>query len=300
MTLTPTLVDAAATAATVDLNARRRPLPVLTAVLTAVAVLVSMIFVVPAVWILIGSFRPTEEILTTMSPLTWRLVVPSQLTVQNYTHLLVDSGFSRALLNSAFVCVASVLVGLLISALAAYALSVFHFPGRNLVFAVVVISFMVPFEAIAIPLAQQFTDWGLGNTYVGLILPGIGNGLAVFNLRQHFLSIPTSYREAAMLDGASEPRILFSLYLRISGPALTNSAVLIFLGQWTAYLWPLLVVSNNDLQLAPVALAGTFGEHAADYGQNFAGTVLLSLVPAVSMLVLQRFFGRLAIGSGEK
>ena len=300
MTLTPTLVDAAATAATVDLNARRRPLPVLTAVLTAVAVLVSTIFVVPAVWILIGSFRPTEEILTTMSPLTWRLVVPSELTVQNYTHLLVDSGFSRALLNSAFVCVASVLVGLLISALAAYALSVFHFPGRNLVFAVVVISFMVPFEAIAIPLAQQFTDWGLGNTYVGLILPGIGNGLAVFNLRQHFLSIPTSYREAAMLDGASEPRILFSLYLRISGPALTNSAVLIFLGQWTAYLWPLLVVSNNDLQLAPVALAGTFGEHAADYGQNFAGTVLLSLVPAVSMLVLQRFFGRLAIGSGEK
>jgi multiple sugar transport system permease protein/putative chitobiose transport system permease protein len=103
-----------------------------------------------------------------------------------------------------------------------------------------------------------------------------------------------------MLDGASEPRILFSLYLRLSGPALTNSALLIFLGQWTAYLWPLLIVSDNDLQLAPVALAGTFGEHAADYGQNFAGTILLALVPAVSMFVLQRFFGRLSIGSGEK
>jgi putative chitobiose transport system permease protein len=300
VTLSSTMPEVATPAAVAPSRARRRPLPVLTVVLTAVAVVVSMVFVLPALWILVGSFRPTEEILTTMSPLTWRLVVPEQLTLANYHHLLVESGFSRALLNSAFVCLASVVVGLLISAMAAYALAVFQFPGRNLVFAVVVVSFMVPFEAIAIPLAQQFTDWSLGNTYTGLILPGIGNGLAVFNLRQHFLSIPTSYREAAMLDGASEPRILFSLYMRISGPALTNSAVLIFLGQWTAYLWPLLVVSNNDLQLAPVALAGTFGEHAADYGQNFAGTVLLSLVPALSMLVLQRFFGRLAIGSGEK
>jgi multiple sugar transport system permease protein/putative chitobiose transport system permease protein len=212
----------------------------------------------------------------------------------------VDSGFSRALLNSAFVCIASVVIGLLVSSMAAYTLAVFRFPGRNLIFALVVISFMVPFEAIAIPLSQQFISWGLGNSLIGLILPGIGNGLAVFNLRQYFLGIPTSYREAAMLDGASEPRILFLLYLRISGPALTNSAVLIFLGQWTAYLWPLLVISDSQYQLAPVALASTFGEHSADYGQNFAGTVLLALVPAISMLVLQRFFGRLSLTSGEK
>jgi multiple sugar transport system permease protein/putative chitobiose transport system permease protein len=263
-------------------------------------VLIAAAFVLPAVWILVGSFRPNLEILTTMSPLSWRLIVPSELTLDNYSRLLLDSGFARSLLNSAIVCLASVLVGLLISSMAAYALAVFHFPGRNLVFAVIVVSFMVPFEAIAIPLAQQFTTWGLGNTLVGLVLPGIGNGLAVFNLRQYFLGIPSSYREAAMLDGASEPRILFALYLRISGPALTNSAVLIFLGQWTAFLWPLLIISDNRLQLAPVALAGTFGEHAADYGQNFAGTVLLALVPAISMLVLQRFFGRLAIASGEK
>ncbi|HEX8487668.1 MAG TPA: carbohydrate ABC transporter permease [Propionibacteriaceae bacterium] len=274
--------------------------PMVTAVLTAAAVVVSSAFILPAAWILIGSFRPTDDILSSMSPLSWQLFVPTNVTLDNYTRLLVDSGFSRALLNSAFVCIASVLIGLLVSAMAAYTLAVFRFPGRNLIFALVVVSFMVPFEAIAIPLSQQFISWGLGNTLVGLILPGIGNGLAVFNLRQYFLGIPTSYREAAMLDGASEPRILFLLYLRISGPALTNSAVLIFLGQWTAYLWPLLVISNSRLQLAPVALASTFGERSADYGQNFAGTVLLALVPAISMLVLQRFFGRLSLTSGEK
>jgi multiple sugar transport system permease protein/putative chitobiose transport system permease protein len=300
MTVTEMAGDALSTVAPPPENKRPRRTRTSTVVLTAVAVVAGLAFVLPAVWILIGSFRPNIEILTTMSPLSWHLIIPSKLTLENYTHLLFDSGFARALLNSFIVCIASVALGLAMSAMAAYALAVYDFPGRNLIFAVIVISFMVPFEAIAIPLAQQFTSWGLGNTTIGLILPGIGNGLAIFNLRQYFMGIPQSYREAAMLDGASEPRILFSLYVRLSGPALTNSALLIFLGQWTAFLWPLLLISNNRLQLAPVALAGTFGEHAADYGQNFAGTIVLTLVPAISMFVLQRFFGRLSIGSGEK
>lgn len=300
MTVTPAKLAPAGPPAAPAAPVRRKRTPISRVILTVVAVLLGMAFVLPALWILIGSFRPTLEILTTMSPLSWHLIIPSEWTLDNYVRLLLDSGFARALLNSFIVCIASVLFGLIMSSMAAYALAVFQFPGRNLVFAIIVISFMVPFEAIAIPLAQQFTDWGLGNSLIGLILPGIGNGLAIFNLRQYFLGIPDSYREAAMLDGASEPRILFSLYMRLSGPALTNSALLIFIGQWTAFLWPLLIISDNRQQLAPVALAGTFGEHAADYGQNFAGTIVLTLVPAISMFVLQRFFGRLSIGSGEK
>ncbi|MDQ1547278.1 MAG: multiple sugar transport system permease protein [Actinomycetota bacterium] len=269
-------------------------------VLTVVAVVTGMVFVLPAIWILIDSFRPNQDVLSSLTPLSWSLVIPSRLTIQNYVGLLVDQGFAGALLNSVIVCAASVVFGLIVSAMAGYALAVLQFRGRRVVFAVIVISFMIPFEAIAIPLSQLFTNWGLANTLVGLILPGIGNGLAIFNLRQHFLGIPNSYREAAMLDGASEPRILFSLYVRMSGSSLTNSALLIFLGQWTAFLWPLLLISNNALQLAPVSLAQTFGDHAASYGENFAGAVMLSLIPAASMLVLQRFFGRLSIESGDK
>ena len=269
-------------------------------VLTAVAVVTAALFILPAIWILVSSFRPNLDILSTMSPLTWQLILPTHVTFDNYIYLMTDGGFGRALANSLVVCVASVAVGLLISTMAAYALAVYTFRGREVVFAVVVISFMVPFEAIAIPLSQLFTTWGLGNTFVGLVLPGLGNGLAIFNLRQYFMGIPRSYREAAMIDGASEPRILFSIFMRMSGPALTNSGLLIFVGQWTAYLWPLLLITDNKLQLAPVALAKTFGEHSASYGQNFAGAVLLSLVPAISIFVLQRSFGRLSIASGEK
>ena len=268
--------------------------------LTGIAAVIGCVFIVPALWIVLGSFRPNLDILSSLSPVTWNLILPTKLTLGNYSGLLGSDGFGVALVNSLVVCLASVALGLAVSAMAAYALSVFEFRGREVVFGLIVISFMVPFEAIAIPLSQLFTTWGLGNTLFGLILPGLGNGLAIFNLRQYFLGIPRSYREAAMIDGASEPRVLVAVFVPMSSPALTNSALLIFLGQWTAYLWPLLMVSDKSKQLAPVALASTFGEHTANYGENFAGAVLLSLVPAVSIFVLQRFFGRLSIGSGEK
>jgi len=268
--------------------------------LTILAIFVSIIFIIPALWILVDSFRPNLEIMSTMTPLSWRLIIPSTITAENYLGLLLTGGFGVALRNSLFVCLTSVAAGLLVSAMAAYALAVLNFRGRDAIFAIIVVSFMVPFEAIAIPLSQLFTDWGLGNTFLGLILPGIGNGLAVFNLRQFFRGIPRSYKEAAMIDGASEPHILFSLYMGMSGPALTNSGLLIFLSQWTAYLWPLLVVTDNALQVAPVALARTFGEHSASYGENFAGAILLSLVPAISMLILQKSFGGFSLSSGEK
>jgi putative chitobiose transport system permease protein len=191
-------------------------------------------------------------------------------------------------------------LGVGVSVLASYALAVLRFPGRSFTFAFVVISFMVPFEAIAIPLSQQFTEWNLANTMAGLILPGIGNGLAIFNLRQFFLGMPESLREAARAGrGIGAAHSLVGLFPN-SGAALTNSALLIFLGQWTAYLWPLLVVSDSQLQVAPVALAKTFSEHTSDFGQNFAGAVLLSLVPALLMFTLQRFFGSLSTTSGEK
>lgn len=275
-------------------RSERRSIP-----LTVVAVVVAALFILPALWLLVGSVRPSEEIFSSLSPLSWRILLPSSVSLDNYVALFTGP-FGRALAVSFIVCFLTVALGLVVCALAAYALAVLSFPGRGAVFAFVVISFMVPFEAIAIPLSQLFTSWGLTNTIMGLVLPGIGNGLAIFNLRQYFLAVPTSYREAATIDGASEPRVLWSVYAPLGGPALVNSALLIFLGQWSAYLWPLLVVSESRLQVAPVALSRTFGEHTFDYGQNFAGAVVLSLVPALMMFILQRSFGGLSLATGEK
>jgi multiple sugar transport system permease protein/putative chitobiose transport system permease protein len=268
--------------------------------LTALSIVVGLGFALPALWILLDSFRPSQEIISSLTPLSWHLFIPSHLGFSNYVNLLTQDGFTQPLINSLIVSVVAVAVGVLISAMAGYALAVLRFKGQGVIFAIIVISFMVPFEAIAIPLSQLFSSWHLYNTLTGLILPGIGNGLAVFNIRQHFKGIPDSYREAAMLDGASEPRILLSLYCRMSGSALTNSALLIFISQWTAFLWPLIMVSNPSQQLAPVALASTFGQHTSDYGANFAGAVLLTLIPAVLLLVLRRVFGQISLSGGDK
>ncbi len=278
---------------------RRRASDAISWPVTSLAVFVAAVFMLPAMWLFSGSLRPTSEIFGSLYPLSWGVIVPKTVSVDNYTALFAGT-FGRAFLVSLTVCLLTVAIGLVVCVTAAYALAVLEFPGRGAAFAFVVISFMVPFEAIAIPLSQLFNSWGLTNTLMGLVLPGIGNGLAIFNLRQFFRSVPSSYREAAKVDGASEARVLFGMYVPLSGPAIVNSALLIFLGQWSSYLWPLITVSDPKLQVAPIALAKTFTEHFADYGQNFAGAVALSVVPAVLMLVLQRTFGALGISSGEK
>lgn len=267
---------------------------------TILAAVVGLIFILPALWIFLGSFRPGNAVIDAVTPLSWNTLWPDVWTLQNFVTLLGPLGFDRGLLNSLIVGVASVFFGLIVSALAAYAFAAITFRGREVLFALVVIGFLIPFESIAIPLAQVFSDAGLTNTYLGLILPGIGNGLAVFNLRQYFLGIPSSIREAALIDGAGEFTILRKMYVPLAAPALINSALLIFLTQWGAYLWPLLVAPDPSVQVAPIALSKTFTLQTSNFGENFAGALLISVIPALIMFVLQRFFSASVASSGIK
>ena len=167
-------------------------------------------------------------------------------------------------------------------------------------FSIIVLSFLVPFEAIAIPLSRSFSDWGLTNTLPALILPGLGNGLAVFTLRQFFLGIPQTLSEAAHVDGASWFRIFWSIYLPLTRPALIGAGLILFLFQWQAYLWPILVTSKTELDLAPVAIAKAFGAFTTDYGRVFAETAILAIIPAIVLLALQRYFVTSVASTGSK
>jgi putative chitobiose transport system permease protein len=278
----------------------RRQIVLFRVLWTILAALVGLVFIVPAIWMFLGAFRPGNDVIDKVTPLSWNTLWPDVWTLDNFVELLGPLGFDRGLMNSLIVCAVSVAVGLTVSALAAYGFAVLRFPGREAIFALVVIGFLIPFEAIAIPLAQVFGQIGLTNTYLGLILPGIGNGLAIFNLRQFFLGVPPSIREAAVLDGASEWTILRKLYVPLATPALINSALLIFLTQWGAYLWPLLVAPDPALEVAPIALSKTFTLQTSNFGQNFAGALLISLVPALLMFVLQRYFTKSVAHTGSK
>jgi ABC-type glycerol-3-phosphate transport system permease component len=268
-------------------------------VLAPIGLLVTLLFALPILWMLTSSLRDPQEILRSLYPLGWQSIVPSEVTFQAYRDLW-ESGFVRAVLNSVIVATGTVVVGLTICSLAAFALSALRFPGRNLVFAAVVLSFMIPFDAVAIPLFGLFRSVDLHNTYLALILPGIGNGLAIFLLRQFFLGIPHQLVEAARIDGASLLKIFLHIYLPLSRPALISAGIILFMFQWQAYLWPLIIISDPELRVGPVALAQFSSQFDFDLSQLFAGAVVLSIIPALILLRFQRYFVGSLSSSGIK
>lgn len=266
---------------------------------TAVAVLVALCFLFPVVWLIASTFRPSTETFASSSPLSWHVIWPRDWTLDNIRSA-IDAGFLANLGNSLLVSFFTIVIGLLINAAAAFALAVIPFPGQKITFSIIVFSFLVPFEATAIPLSKSFSDWGLANTLTGIILPGLGNGLAVFTLRQFFLGIPFSLAEAARVDGASWFRIFWSIYLPLCRPALIGAGLILFLFQWQAYLWPILIISQDRLDVAPVAISKAFSAFSSDYGRVFAETACLALVPAVILLFFQRYFVTSIASSGSK
>jgi putative chitobiose transport system permease protein len=256
-------------------------------------------FALPLLWMLVGSFRTGQETFSSMFPLSWRMFVPQDPTLDNYATLL-GGEFGLSVANSVFVTAVTILVGLAICAMSAFALSVLRFRGAAFVFALVVLSFLIPFDAIAVPLSNLFREWGLANTYVGLILPGLANGFAIFVLRQFFMAIPFELAEAARIDGVSWWGVFWRIYLPLSKPALIGAGFTLFLFQWGAYLWPLLIGTEPSKVLGPIALANLSGQFEVDFGAIFAGSVLLTAVPMVLLLFFQRYFTASLSATGSK
>ncbi|WP_159622736.1 carbohydrate ABC transporter permease [Ruania rhizosphaerae] len=276
------------------MSPRRTRLP-----LTVLAAAVGILFAIPLLWVLTNSLRPGAETFGSISPLSWETFLTLTPNVDNYA-ALAGTSLGRGILNSIIVSVATVAVGLVICAMAAFALAALPFRGRSAVFSVIVLSFLIPFDAIAIPLADVFRTWNLQNTFTGLVLPGLGNGMAVFLLRQFFLAVPEDLAEAARLDGLGWWGIFSRIYAPLARPAMIGAALMLFLFQWQAYVWPLLIGTDSEHILGPVALANMQGQFNVDYGLMFAGAVVLIAVPLLIILTLQRYFIQSVTTSGLK
>jgi len=270
-----------------------------TLVATLVAASITLVFMLPMLWLVVSAFRPQTDIFRYLSPLSFEAIVPTRVTLGNFAALF-EKSFGRALFNSVFVAAVAVAIGLFVNSLAAFALSAIEFPGRGVVFVVVVVSFLVPFESIAIPLSDTVRSIGLDNGYPALIAPGVANGFAIFLLRQFFLAVPWELADAARLDGANLWQIYRHVYLPLNTAPMIGAGIMIFIFQWQAYLWPLLVTNSPQLEVAPVALAKLIGQFDFDAGQMFAGAVLLAIIPALVILPLQRYFTRSVARTGNK
>jgi len=268
---------------------------------TLIIIVVALLFFTPLWWMLVSGLRPTDSIFKFLSPISAYTFWPDTWTWENIVGVW-ESPLRLAIWNSIVVSVVTVVVGLVVCSMAAFALAVVDFPFRRGVFALMVLSFLIPFDAIAVPLLSIMQWFGLNNSHAGLILPGIGNGLAVFLLRQFFLGIPKQLCEAAIVDGMGWFGIYLRIYLPLSIPALISAALILFLFQWQAYLWPLLVAPAPEYKVAAVAIAQLSNAMDAhfSYGLVFAGASFIALIPMLVLTLLQRYYSVSIAATGGK
>ena len=259
-------------------------------ILTTLMVALAVVWLLPAVWVVVTSLKLTENIVRV--PPEW---IPWPATLAHYGEVLFSSSrtarIGRAFLNSTVVSLGSVAVVLLTSAMAAYPLARMRFRGRGLVFGLLVGSLMIPNAVILVPQYVLVQRLGWLSTYQGLIVPEAAMTFAfgVFLLRQFFLTIPAELEDAARIDGAGPWQIFTRILLPLSQPVLGALAIFAFRSAWNDFLWPLIAVNKPDMFPLPVALALLRGAYAAEsYGPIMAGAALSALPLLIVFLVANR------------
>jgi multiple sugar transport system permease protein len=180
---------------------------------------------------------------------------PDTLSLHNYRDVFTRVNFTRFLFNSLFINTTIVAAGVCINSLAAYAFARLQWPGRDLLFSVILALMIVPLEAIAVPLFYQVTIWGWRDTYQVQILPFVANSFSIYLFYSFFIGLPRELEDAARLDGAGPWRIFFQIILPNSKPVFATVAVLTFLTQWSSFLWPLMVTIGEKVRPLPLAIA---------------------------------------------
>jgi ABC-type glycerol-3-phosphate transport system permease component len=251
--------------------------------------IIFLTLMLPLYWFIMSSFRPTEDIFLYANDFGLRTIVPNRLTMDNHI-AVVHSEFMTAMSNSLIICVTTVTLGIFVNSLAGFAFAVFEFPFKNVLFVLVLLSFMMPFESIVIPLYSLSRSLGIVNTYAVLILPDIANGLVIFLFRQFFAGIPRDVYEAARIDGASWWQIYLRITLPIAGPTVAAASLLIFIHQWDAFFWPLIAASSPDLIVVQVAIARNMSVDQTNWGMLFSSCSIALAVALLPFLFLQRFY----------
>jgi multiple sugar transport system permease protein len=240
---------------------------------------------VPLVWMLSASFMPTGQASTFPPPF-----VPRPFTLEHYGELFTRLNLGRYLLNSILIAGSVTLISLFLNSMAGYAFAKFRFPGRNRIFRTLLAALVIPAQVAMLPLFLMLRQIGVINTYWGVIIPGMASVFGIFLIRQYAYSVPDSLIEAARIDGASEFRIYWSLILPLIMPVLVTLAIFTFMGTWNDFMWPLIVLTDNEMYTLPVALAILTGEHVQDTELMMAGSVLTVLPVLLVFMVLQRYY----------
>ena len=258
----------------------------------------AVLFIAPVLFMVAGSLKPDARVLSDMD--TLRAVLPAEMDWQNYRDVLVRIPFGRYLWNSALINGLIVGLGLIVNALAAYALARLRWRGRTLILAGVLALMIIPFEAIAVPLFYQLSALGWRNDYLVQVLPFVANPLAIYLFYSFFLGLPRELEEAARVDGAGILRTFFAIVIPNAKPVFATVAIVTFLLYWGMYLWPLLMTVDDGVRPLPLAIATFYTLPPLQWGDILAFGVMMVLPVLVIFIAFQPWFVRGVATTGIK
>lgn len=257
---------------------------------------IALVMLLPLIWLISTAFKSPTENIFQFPP----QFIPQQPTWQNFVKVWQTNPFGQYLFNSLLVSVLTVGLNLLFCALAAYPLARLNFRGREIIFSLIVSTILIPFQIVMIPLYILAVQLGLRNSYLGLILPAIASAFGIFLLRQAFQGVPKELEEAARMDGCSELGIWWFVMLPAVRPALVTLAIFVFIGSWSDFLWPLILLDRPEYYTLPLGVAKLAGAFSLDWRLIAAGSVI-SVAPILLFFgLMQRYIVPTETGSGVK
>ncbi|WP_411874749.1 carbohydrate ABC transporter permease [Vulcanococcus limneticus] len=258
--------------------------------------LLALVVLLPLLWLVSTSLKgPAENIFTSPPAL-----LPSQPSLAAYGQLFAANPMLTYLRNSALVSALAVLANLLFCSLAAYPLARLRFRGRGLVLALVVATILIPFQVVMIPLYLLMVQLGLRNSLWALILPQAATAFGIFLLRQSFLGVPVELEEAARIDGCSPLGEWWNVMIPAARSDLITLAMFVFIGSWSDFLWPLIILDDPGLYTLPLGLQQLASSFSLDWRLVAAGSVVSILPVLLLFILLQRFILPNASGDAVK
>ena len=250
--------------------------------------IVALIFVSPLLWMIAASLKPEAQIFSDMSNI--RTFWPTAATLGNYVEVFTRVNMMKFILNSLFYVFVIVILDLAVNSVCGYALAKFNFPGKELLLTVVISLMVLPMEAIMLPLYKEVASLGWVNTWAGLIVPFVGKCFSIYMFRQFFLDIPDDLLEAAAIYGCGPIKTFFTIVMPISGKVYATIFILDFVAHWNDFMWPMLVVTGEDMRTIQLAIQTFFGSKPIHYGAIMA-SLTISAIPMLLMFVfLQKYY----------
>jgi multiple sugar transport system permease protein len=259
---------------------------------------VAALFIVPVLFMVMGSLKPEAAVLNEMGSL--RAVLPGDVELQNFRDVFARIPFARYLWNSALINGLIVGLGLIVNALAGYALARLQWRGRETLLAVVLALLIIPFETIAVPLFYQLSALGWRNDYLVQVFPFVANPLAIYLFYSFFLGLPRELEEAARVDGAGTLRTFIAIVIPNARPVFATVAIVTFLLYWGMYLWPLLMTVDESVRPLPLAIATFYTLPPVQWGDILAFGVMMVASVLVIFIVFQPWFVRGVATTGLK